>query len=135
MKKINIFSNAENEDSWREVDKMPDGSVIEGNSVRHQQGGEDELVLFEVKIGANQTVESHAHKLDEIIYVVEGELIAGPNVLRPGDSIAIPGMTLYSFKSGANGLHYLNFRPQGEAGHISRQQFMAMQDEARDATA
>lgn len=52
----------------------------------------------------------HYHTEDEIIYVVQGELLLGRQVLPPGTAIAVERGTRYRFEVGPEGLQFLNFR-------------------------
>ena len=70
-------------------------------------------------------VHSHAHLCDEIFYVIAGQLILGSRVLEPGSSVFIPGLTLYSFRTGPDGVHFVNFRPRSGAAYLSKDEFMA----------
>lgn len=83
-------------------------------------GSEDELQLFEVRCDPNVTFNSHAHDEDEIMYVLGGEIILGRRRYPPGSAIYIPGKTLYSFRSGPQGLRFLNFRPRQDVTYITR---------------
>lgn len=81
--------------------------------VRVHEGGTDEtLQLLELRVPPNFMNEVHRHDEDEIIYVVAGEMIVGSRVLKPGSSVFVSGGTFYSFGSGPEGLHILNFRPR-----------------------
>ena len=53
----------------------------------------------------------HAHTEDEVIVVTRGEIVLGQRALGPGTVIAIAHATLYSFRTGPDGLTFLNFRP------------------------
>lgn len=107
---------------------------LAGKSREHHPGSETEPELFEVKFGPNTVVQSHAHKCDEIIYVVAGQLILGSRVLDPGSSVFIAGHTLYSFRAGPDGVHFVNFRPRSGAGYLSKDEFMALRGADAAAT-
>jgi quercetin dioxygenase-like cupin family protein len=98
---------------------------LAGKSRHHHRGSEAEPELFEVKFGPDTTVHSHVHLYDEIIYIVAGQLILGSRVLEPGSSVFIGGNTLYSFRTGPEGVHFVNFRPRSGAGYLSKDEFMA----------
>jgi quercetin dioxygenase-like cupin family protein len=93
---------------------------------RYHPGSEDDLQMFEVAIGPDAEIGQHAHHESEIIYVIEGSLILGRQVLEPGASVFIPKETLYSFKAGPDGLKFINFRARQDTGAISKEQFMEM---------
>ena len=50
--------------------------------------------LFEAKYPANNKVEAHAHHVDEIVVITEGEIHFGKQVYGVGSSVFIPKMTL-----------------------------------------
>lgn len=98
---------------------------LAGTTRGHHSGSETEPELFEVRFGPDTVVHSHAHLCDEIIYVIAGQLILGSRVLEPGSSVFIAGLTLYSFRTGPDGVHFVNFRPRSGAGYLSKDEFMA----------
>ncbi|CAB4740514.1 unannotated protein [freshwater metagenome] len=98
---------------------------LAGKTREHHAGSATEPELFEVKFGPDTVVHSHAHLCDEIIYVIAGQLILGSRVLDPGSSVLIAGHTLYSFRTGPDGVHFVNFRPRNGAGYLSKDEFMA----------
>jgi quercetin dioxygenase-like cupin family protein len=104
-----------------------DDETIGGKRTFHPSPGDDPngLELFEVRIPANQAVESHAHECDEIIYVLSGELHLGARVLEAGSSVHVPGQTLYGFHAGPTGLHFLNFRSRPDRSFYTRQELAA----------
>ena len=73
----------------------------------------------------------HAHDVDEIMYILEGELILGNRHYGPGSAILVPANTLYSFAYGEHGVRYLNFRPHS-GRRWSKEEFMARRDAARE---
>src|SRR5262249_46430800 len=81
-------------------------------------GNDSEPYLHESSLPPDTPVDVHAHHTDEIIYVLDGELVLGARVVGPGASIYIPGMTLYQFRSGPNGLRFLNFRGHRDRSHL-----------------
>ncbi len=95
-------------------------------------GNEDEPSLKEVRIAPDTLVEAHAHDTDEIIYVLDGELHLGARVLTAGSSVLIPGRTLYAFRSGPDGLGFLNFRPRRDRTHYSKEALRALPRAAKD---
>lgn len=113
--------------------RMSDGEL--GSSVRmFHPGGEDALQLFEVEVRPDAVVGQHSHDEDEIIYVVDGELHLGRQVLGPGASVLIPGDTLYSFRAGPDGLRFLNFRGRRDITYRTRDEFMAIRRERLSAS-
>jgi quercetin dioxygenase-like cupin family protein len=103
---------------------------LAGKTREHHVGSETEPELFEVWFEPDTVVQSHAHVHDEIIYVVAGSMVLGNRVLEPGSSVFIAGKTLYSFRAGPDGLHFVNFRPQSGAGYLSKDEFMAQRGSA-----
>lgn len=113
------------------MQNIPDHREVDGiRRIRHP-GSDDELQLFECKVGPDEQIESHAHTADEIIYVLEGSMHVGATTLTAGSSVYIPGRTLYSFRTGADGLRFLNFRPHRDDTHYSKAQFLAMLGESK----
>jgi hypothetical protein len=53
----------------------------------------------------------HSHSEDEVIVVLDGEIVLGRRGYGPGTAIAIARETLYGFRSGEQGLVFINFRP------------------------
>jgi quercetin dioxygenase-like cupin family protein len=98
---------------------------LAGRTREHHLGSDTEPELFEVRFQPDTVVNSHAHLRDEIIFVIAGELILGSRVLGPGSSVYVAANTLYSFRSGAEGVHFVNFRPTAGAGYVSKEEFMA----------
>jgi hypothetical protein len=98
---------------------------LAGKTREHHPGSETEPELFEVWFEPDTVVQAHAHVRDEIVYVVAGSMVLGNRVLEPGSSVFIAGKTLYSFRAGPDGLHFVNFRPQSGAGYLSKGEFMA----------
>lgn len=99
----------------------------------HECGTGHSLQLFEVKFLPGTVIDVHAHDEEEIMYVVEGEMVLGDRVLKPGSSIYIQGSTLYSFRAGSAGLRVLNFRPRRDATYISAHDFSERRSMARGA--
>jgi quercetin dioxygenase-like cupin family protein len=104
--------------------KLSDGEL--GTAVRmYHPGSPSELQLFEVTVEPDAVIGQHAHDEDEIIYVLDGELRLGRQVLEAGSSIYLAGGTLYSFRAGPEGLRFLNFRAHQDQTYISKDEFMA----------
>jgi quercetin dioxygenase-like cupin family protein len=98
---------------------------LAGTSRSHHAGSETEPEMFEVRFPPNTVVHPHAHLVDEIIYVVAGQLIVGNRVLEPGSSVFIAGRTLYTFRAGPEGVHFLNFRPRAGGNYLSKGELLA----------
>jgi quercetin dioxygenase-like cupin family protein len=115
-------------------DRIPEGPLRDqigdselDNKIRmYFPGGPDDLQLFEAAVEPNCGPESHAHHVDEIIYVLQGEMHFGRRVLHPGSSVHIPAYTLYSFRAGANGLRFLNFRARANGIFITKDELRAV---------
>jgi quercetin dioxygenase-like cupin family protein len=107
-------------------------NVVDGTaSFSHHPGSDGEPRLFEVSFPPDAVTESHAHDVDEIIVVMEGEMRFGKQTYGVGSSVYIPKMTLYSFQAGPEGLRFLNFRTATSAvPHINKDEFMAMRAQA-----
>ena len=52
----------------------------------------------------------HSHTMDEIIFIVEGELLLGDRTCGPGTVIFMEHGTVYTFTAGENGARFLNIR-------------------------
>lgn len=89
------------------------------------EGTESSPFLIEVRAGADKPTISHAHRVDEIVYILDGELRIGKHTYGPGSAILVPGDTLYSFHVGPEGVRYLNFRPRRDDSYVTAEQFMA----------
>jgi quercetin dioxygenase-like cupin family protein len=86
----------------------------------HQPGSEDRPQLLQIRFPPNAVVNPHAHDGNEIIYVLEGEMRLGTEILRAGSSLAVAGQTIYGFHAGPEGLCILNFRPTMDVSYVSR---------------
>jgi quercetin dioxygenase-like cupin family protein len=107
----------------------------DGNRQRHPHpGSETELCLHQSRKDPNVETLPHAHRTDEIIYVTEGQLHFGGRVVNEGDSVYVPANTLYGFRSGPEGAHFLIFRGQRDDSHIDRDEFVAERAKAHDST-
>jgi mannose-6-phosphate isomerase-like protein (cupin superfamily) len=98
----------------------------------HHAGSADEANLFEVRFGPNTVAKPHAHAVDEIIAVIEGEFAFGNRALRPGASVFIPRETLYSFVAGPQGVRFLNFRSCRDNTVLNRKQLLARRQASAD---
>ena len=98
----------------------------ERSAARHPHPGSDtQLYLHEAQLPPNKQVASHAHRSDEIIYILDGEIHLGARVLGPGSSVFVPGMTLYAFRAGPKGVRFLNFRGRKDTTHLTKEEFLA----------
>ena len=121
MKKIQIYKT--DSTPWKTIQsRQPSGQGSTATRERHP-GSADEVQLFEAKFDPDKATEVHTHEQDEIVYVVAGQMLFGRHILNPGDSIHIPGMTLYSFRAGPEGLQFLNFRPRKDTTYYSKAEF------------
>lgn len=91
----------------------------------HEMGDEQTLQLSEVRYPPHVSIELHAHDVDEIFYLVQGELQIGTRTMAPGASVFIAGNTLYSLKSGPDGAHFLVFRPVGDMSYVPEAEWRA----------
>jgi len=91
--------------------KLSEGELA-GETRSHHPGADDRLQMFEVRAPAGAAFNPHSHDEDEIILVIEGELHAGSHVLTAGESMYVPGGTVYAFLAGPAGLRFVNFRPR-----------------------
>lgn len=96
-----------------------------------EEGTDNSPQLFRVRHDPGVVTDIHAHDEDEIIYVMEGEMIVGNRVLKPGSSVYVAGNTLYGFKAGPNGLTFLNFRPRVDRTFHTKEDFLRRRSEAR----
>ncbi len=125
MAKIQVFKK--DSTPWKMAKPSPGSDQDSAASRERHPGSEDESQLFDVKAGANFQAEVHTHEEDEIIYIVAGQMIFGQHVLNPGDSVYIPGMVLYSFKAGAEGVQFVNFRPRKDISYFRKDEFAELQ--------
>jgi quercetin dioxygenase-like cupin family protein len=89
------------------------------------EGNDDEMQVVEVRCTAEKPTVPHAHRGDEVVYILEGELIVGKRTMGPGSAIFVPANTMYAFKVGPNGVRYLNMRPTRDDSYIPKDEFMA----------
>jgi hypothetical protein len=60
---------------------------------------------------AYSDVAPHWHNEDEIIVVTGGTIQLGQRSYGPGTAIAVAKDVIYGFRTGAEGVHFINFRP------------------------
>jgi hypothetical protein len=95
----------------------------EGAYSRSMRGGRSSIVMFadstcdtcqlwlhRSNMPAALDVQSHYHTEDEIILIVSGAIHLGSRVLEPGTALAIDADTTYAFKTGPDGLSFINYR-------------------------
>ena len=99
----------------------------------HEIGDAKTLQLFESIMQPNILAEIHSHATDEIMYVLKGSMVLGNRTLGPGSSVFFAADTLYSFRSGPDGLHFLNFRPTKDEVYRSREQHLAYVKQKKQA--
>lgn len=93
-------------------------------------GQDDEPQLFERVLDPGVIVDPHAHEVDQIMFVLEGELRFGAQVCAAGTAVHIKGNSLYGFRAGPEGARFLNFRPRADPTHIVKKDFLAMRRDA-----
>lgn len=88
----------------------------------HPRQGEDAILyadaaddvsqiwLHRVEFACETKINPHLHSEDEIIAVLDGELHFGSKTLRRGQAVAIPADVAYAFRTGRDGLSFVNFR-------------------------
>jgi quercetin dioxygenase-like cupin family protein len=108
--------------------------VAESATFYHHHGTAEELELFETRWPPFARIDPHAHDVDEIIVVVQGEIRFGRKRYGVGSSVFIPSMTLYGFEAGPEGLTFLNFRPCSAARTVAKEEFRASLAESHGTT-
>ncbi|MGH9211669.1 MAG: cupin domain-containing protein [Acidimicrobiales bacterium] len=63
---------------------------------------------------------THSHSVDELIYVLSGELWFGRRRLGPGSTVAIAADRRYGFRSGPEGFAFLNYRADASQQTVER---------------
>jgi hypothetical protein len=76
-----------------------------------EEGSDSSPRLFESQVLPNTTAAVHTHEEDKIMYILEGEMQLGNRSLKRGSTIFIEAKTPYGFKTGPEGVKFLNFRP------------------------
>ena len=89
----------------------------------HESGANNNLFLSEQRYPPNFTFGIHCHGSDEINYILGGEVICGGRVLRAGASMYVAAHTLYQFKAGPAGVHFLQFKASGDLSFFTMDQF------------
>ncbi|MHB1090687.1 MAG: cupin domain-containing protein [Ilumatobacteraceae bacterium] len=88
-------------------------------------GSETEPQLFERKLAPGVVVDPHAHEVDQIMVVLEGELQFGAQICPVGTAVHIKGHSLYGFRAGPAGARFFNFRPRADRTHILKDEFLS----------
>lgn len=104
-----------------------EGSPVDPYEIQmrvHHEGDHERPRLHEIEHPPGKEVIPHAHDVDEIIYVVAGDLVIGNRSLPAGSSVFVPANTLYAFRSGPQGLRFVNFRSHGNVGTVTKDEFM-----------
>ena len=91
----------------------------------HERGDAQTMQLAEVRYLPRISIKAHAHDVDEIHYVIEGELQIGSRAVRPGGSVFIARDTLYTLKTGEHGARFLTFRAVGDLSYVTEQMWNA----------
>jgi redox-sensitive bicupin YhaK (pirin superfamily) len=82
------------------------------------------LQLLEIRIEPNVHIDTHAHTQSEIIYITAGEIQVGARTCGPGTAIYIDAETLYQFRSGPDGVSFLNFRGNPDVRYLTKEEFL-----------
>ncbi len=101
-------------------------------SCRHHPGSDHAPQLDEYRFPPRYKVAAHAHEADQIMFVAQGSVRFGNHECGAGSSVFVPGMTLYSFESGPEGLTLLTFVPVQDTGAIWKDDFMALRNKNAD---
>lgn len=99
-------------------DELPAADELSGTEVRIiHPGSADEQQLLEFRMAPGLRIRPHSHDVDEIVYVLAGELHFGTRVCGPGASVTIPAHTRYGFRVGPDGARFLNFRSRADTSY------------------
>ena len=112
--------------SGRQAASKITAEELAGISVRRYFGSEEgELEMFVVRLTPDHPLAPHAHRADEVMYVLEGDLVVGNRSYPAGSAVLIPGNTLYGLRSGPSGLAFINFRAQSDPTYMTKDEFLA----------
>lgn len=105
MSKI-VITNVEDAPWFRktERDGFDTGAQLVGDK-------EDDVVTWIMNMGPGFKTALHSHSEDEIIYIVDGEITFGDQVLGPRSIVRIPKGEKYQWTAGESGVRFLNIRP------------------------
>lgn len=122
---VSMYDRAETEpDMAAALERMP-GDEAKYRVFIHHAGDAETPQLLSIRFGPGDRIEPHAHEVDEIMVVLDGEARFGRQVFPPGSSVFIPALTLYAFTAGPEGATILNFRPVKDVGAIWRNELGA----------
>jgi len=117
---VSMYERAETDPEMRAaLDAMP-GDSAKYRVFVHHEGDDETPQLMSVQFDPGDYIEPHAHRVDEIMVVLDGEARFGRRVFARGSSVFIPAGTLYAFTAGPEGATILNFRPVRDTGAIWR---------------
>jgi mannose-6-phosphate isomerase-like protein (cupin superfamily) len=112
------FRTAKEISSAEVLEKLTPGEQLAELRLHHP-GDVDRIALLEIRFPPDTVIEPHGHEVDEIFVVTAGEIHFGRRVYGIGSSIFIPRLTAYAFRTGPDGLTFLNFRHAREEGVIT----------------
>ena len=95
----------------------------------HEAGDENSLQLIELRYSPGASVDLHAHGEDGLYYILGGEMQVGSRLLKAGSSMFVARDTLYSLKAGADGIHFLLFRPRADLSYVSKEEYETLRKE------
>jgi quercetin dioxygenase-like cupin family protein len=119
---VSMYERAETDPEMRAALETMPGDQAKYAVFVHHEGDDETPQLLAIRFGPGDRIEPHAHRLDEIMVVLDGEARFGRRRFTRGSSVFIPAMTLYAFTAGPEGATILNFRPARETGAIWRDQ-------------
>lgn len=102
------------------------GAPVEGSHRLRHAGSASDPQMVEVEIYPGVTIPVHAHETGEFFYIVQGQMEFGRHTLLPGDSIYVPGLVLYSFRAGPQGVRFINVRPRQDLTHFYKKDIDAL---------
>lgn len=117
---VSMYERAETDPEMRAaLEDMP-GDEARYRVFVHHEGSEFTPQLMSIQFDPNDYIQPHAHRVDEIMVVLDGSARFGRQVFEQGSSVFIPAGTLYAFTAGPEGATILNFRPVKDTGAIWR---------------
>ena len=93
-------------------ESLTDGLRIRGRYYFDSSCSTCRATLLRVRADPGFRQTSHAHSADEVIYVLDGEIRVGRDVIAAGEAISVPGGRRYGFVAGNDGCEYINYRRQ-----------------------
>lgn len=119
---VSMYERAKTDPEMRAaLDAMP-GDSAKYRVFVHHEGDEQTPQLLSIQFDPGDSIEPHAHRVDEIMVVLRGEARFGRQRFGAGSSVFIPAGTLYAFVAGPEGATILNFRPVRDTGAIWREE-------------